>query len=222
MDIINIGRGGNQKPVIKDKSVPLYQGFFAKDKDGDMIFSLRNVKPIYFNGERVCSWSFLVESGSKVTMGNNITFTLEELLEPMDIDELKDWGLAMTRFDSLEAAEVFSLTSLYEYVDEDNNVDTIAHSSTIGCLAYYQIERGKFREAQENIYEAADDLYTKQDGSEKYKRAYTAILGLAAYFYFKIGEKELAKSTLEDFSSIISSGVKCSEEVMEVVRRVTL
>lgn len=220
--IIHIGRGGNQKLILKDKSIPPYQGNFEKDEEGDIIFHLRNVKPIYFNGERASYEETLVDPNSKVTLGDNITFALEELLEPMDIEELKDWGEALKRFDSLEAADFFSRVSLGEYVDEDGNVDTTAYSSATCCLAYYQIENGQFRKAQENIYEAADDLFGEQDGSEKLKRAYAAVLGLAAYFYFKIGQKELALGTLEDFKSLINSGIECSEEVKDVVKRITI
>lgn len=217
---IKIGRGGNQKPVIKDKSVPPYQGYFAKDEDGDIIFHLRSVKPIYFNGERASYEETLVPPGSKVTLGDNLSFVLEELLEPMDIEELKDWGNALRRFDSAVAAHVFWTVSLT--VDDEDNYPLVEETSAGCCEAYYLIESGKFKVAQEMIYEVADVLFDNQDGSEKLRRAYTAVLGLAAYFYFKIGQKGLAKSTLEDFRSVISSGVKCSEEVMDVVSRITL
>lgn len=220
MDVIVIGRGGIQKPIIKDKSVPPLQGYFLEDEDGDLIFNLRSVKPIYFNGERATYIDTVVEPGSKVTIGDGLTFTLEELLEPMDIEELKDWGVALRRFDSAIAANVFWTVSLI--VDDEDNYPFVEETSARCCEAFYLIESGKFKDAQKIIYEAADLLFDKQDGSEKYKRAYTAVLALAAYFYFKIGQKDLAEATLEDFRSVINSGVKCSEEVMGITENIKL
>lgn len=219
---IHIGRGGNQKLILKGDSIPSYQGIVTKDEEGDLIFMLRNITPVYFDGERAAYIETLVDPESKMSWVNTESFDMGELLEPMDIDELRDWGVAMRRFDSLEAAEVFSRISISEYEDEDENVDTTAYSSAICCLAYYQIERGQYRKAQENIYEAADDLFREQDGSEKLKKAYTAVLGLAAYFYFKIGCEDLAKASLADFNKIVASGINCSEEVMQVVQKIKL
>ena len=217
---IHIGKGGNQKLILKGDSIPPYQGYVTKDEDGDLIFMLRNITPVYFDGERAAYIETLVDPESKMSWVNTDGFDMAALLEPMDLDELSDWGVAMRRFDSLEAAEVFSRISIGEYTDEDGCVDTTAYSNAICCLAYYQIEKGLFRKAQENIYEAADDLFGEQDGSVKLKRAYTAVLGLAAYFYFKIGRHDLAKSTLADFNKIVASGIKCSDEVMKVVENI--
>ena len=219
---IHIGKGGNQRLILKGDSIPSYQGYITKDDDDDLIFMLRNITPVYFDGERAAYIETLVERESKISWNESESYELSELLHPMDLDDLKDWGSAMKRFDSLEAAEVFSRISIGEYADEEGNVDTTAYSSATCCLAYYQIERGQYRKAQENIYEAADDLFGEQDGSEKLKRAYTAVLGLAAYFYFKIGRGDLAKTTLADFNKIVASGINCSDEVMKVVENIKL
>ena len=217
---IHIGKGGNQKLILKGNSIPSYQGYITKDEDGDLIFLLRNITPVYFDEKRAAYIETLVEKESIMSWNDKESYDLAALLEPMDLEELKDWGDALKRFDSSEAAEVFSRISIGEYVDEDGNVDTTAYSSATCCLAYYQIESGQFRKAQENIYEAADDLFGEQDGSEKLKRAYTAVLGLGAYFYFKIGHEDLAKSTLTDFQKLLNSGVSCSDEVMKVVEKI--
>lgn len=219
---IHLGKGGNQELILKGNSIPPYQGYVTEDEDGDLIFMLRNITPVYFDGKRAAYIETLVEKESKISWNSDESYQLSELLRPMDIDELKDWGNALKRFDSLEAAEVFSRISIGEYADEEGNVDTTAYSSATCCLAYYQIENGQFRKAQENIYEAADDLFGEQDGSEKLKRAYTAVLGLAAYFYFKIGREDLAKSTLADFKKVLASGIICSDEVMKIVEDIKL
>lgn len=219
MDIY-IGRGGNQAADLTTAGVaPLH--CIINEEDDDYKVTPMNVLPTLADGERIGHEAW-VSADTMLTVGN-ITLPITELAKTADLTEWSDWGVARRRLCDFNAAFIFNKGTVGEYyIDEEESGGTeyiLLWGYSACCMAYYMIEQGQMRKAQELIYEAGDDLYALQDGSPRFKIAYAGVLALLAWFYVKIDRLDVAREALNGAKQIIGPGIKVSPEITDIINK---
>jgi len=224
MDII-VGRGGNQAADLSEAGVAPAHCVISSD---DTFYKVKpsSILPTIVDGERV--WAANGESftpDSKITVGE-YTAPISEIIKPMDVAEITDWGVASRRLKDTNAAGAFLDITVYEYFDgdeENGGADYVFLWDNIAaCKAFHLIDEGKLRAAQELLYEAGDDLYAAQDGSMKLKGAYASVLELLGKLYIAAGREDAAREALAGARKVFAAGVKCSEEVSALLNSLSL
>lgn len=224
MDII-VGRGGNQSADLSTAGVAPAHCVISSD---DTYYKVRpaSISPTFVDGERV--WETNGKSftpDSKITVGE-FTAPIADIVKPMDVTEIIDWGVASRRLKDINAAGAFLDITVYEYFDgdeENGGADYVFLWDNIAaCKALHLIDEGKLRAAQELLYEAGDDLYASQDGSMKLKGAYASVLVLLGKLYIAAGREDAAREALAGARKVFSSGVECSEEVTALLNSLSL
>lgn len=203
-----IGRGGNQLSHIFDKSVaPIH---CCISDEGDDYFSIipLNYRPTFINGRRI-SCPETVEGDDIIKIGDSFEKSVAEAYaERFDPHVMTDWGLAAERCGDWNAAEGFNNVTMGEYEDYD------FMDAVLMCAeAYYLMQMGKLRMAQERLYEAGDEIYRQQDGSALKYGAYAGVFGLLAELYIRAGRRDVAQQALNGAEQMLSMGAECSSLV---------
>lgn len=224
MDII-VGRGGNQAADLSGAGVAPAHCIISSDGTYYTVKPI-SVSPTFVDGERVWNTggeTFAAES--KITVGK-VTAPITEIVKPMDVSEITDWGIASRRMKDTNAAGAFLDITVYEYFDSDEEnggADYVFLWDNIAaCKAFHLIDEGKLRTAQELLYEAGDDLYAAQDGSMRLKGAYASVLVLLGKLYIAAGREDVAREALDGARKVFSAGVECSEEVKTLLNSLSL
>ena len=224
MDII-VGRGGNQAADLSGAGVAPAHCIISSDGTYYTVKPI-SVSPTFVDGERVWNTgggTFAAES--KITVGK-VTAPITEIVKPMDVSGITDWGIASRRMKDTNAAGAFLDITVYEYFDSDEEnggADYVFLWDNIAaCKAFHLIDEGKLRTAQELLYEAGDDLYAAQDGSMRLKGAYASVLVLLGKLYIAAGREDVAREALDGARKVFSAGVECSEEVKTLLNSLSL
>lgn len=224
MDII-LGRGGNQAADLSGAGVAPAHCIISSEGTYHTV-KPTSVSPTFVDGERV--WTTKGETFTpdcQITVGE-FTAPIAEIVKPMNVAEITDWGIASRRLKDTNAAGAFLDITVYEYFDgdeENGGADYVFLWDNIAaCKALHLIDEGKLRAAQELLYEAGDDLYASQDGSMKLKGAYASVLVLLGKLYIAAGREDAAREALAGARKVFAAGVECSEEVSALLNSLRL
>lgn len=208
-----IGRGGNQKITLKDPEIGALH-CIVDEEDGFYKLQTFNFRATYIDDERIMPLldALVVSENTKIRLGESFECEFKDLLPVFDYNLLTDWGVAANRFERILDIEVFLDYALPE------ETPLPVRASLKGCEAYFLINQGKFREAQEIIYTIGDEIYENQDGEMELKNAYLSYMILLFYLYKKAGLGAESQKVLEDVRKMIDSGINCSDNVVSLIK----
>lgn len=212
MDLI-IGRGGNQKITIKDPGIGALH-CIVYEEDGFYKLQTFNYRATYIDNERIMPFldARLVTETTKIRLGDSYECEIKDLLPLYDYNLLTDWGIAAGRFERILDIKVFLEYALPE------DFPLAVRASLKGCEAYFLINEGKLREAQEIIYSLGDEIYENQDGEMGLKTAYLSYMILLFYLYKKAGLQSESQKVLDDVRKMMDSGINCSDNVVSLIK----
>lgn len=214
MDTI-VGRGGNQAVDLSAAGVAAVHCVISKTERGYNVYPA-NVAPTFIDGKRLFVLDEEFRGNEKISVGN-YTGTVEDLYRQMDFSGIIDWGTMTERMPDADAARMFNKVTVKEYI-EDKKEALFLWDNAAACQAYYLIENGKLRNAQELLYEAGDELYEAQDGSVRLKTAYASLLVLLSWLYIKAGRKDVAAVAKSGAQQLIGAGAQCSTKVLNLLK----
>lgn len=210
---IFIGRGGTQKQPLAGIDIAPLHCSIKENGDGTFSVAPLNYRPTIVDGERV--WKSTEYDGDSVlTVGESFEMKLSEAAQAIDAHNLTDWGMMADRFGDLNAITAFDNVCLWEYEEDTPN---LIDDNAMCARAYYLMREGKLREAQEQLYEAGDDLYARQDGTPLMHGAYAGMLGLLAELYVRAGRSDVARQAHDGARQLLSMGAECSERVRKQI-----
>ena len=214
MDTI-VGRGGNQAVDLSSAGVAAVHCVISKTKTGYNVYPT-NVAPTIIDGKRLFELDEEFRGSERISVGN-YTGTVENLYGKSDFSGIIDWGTMAERMPDADAARMFNNVTVKEYI-EDKKEALFLWDNAAACQAYYLIENGKLRNAQELLYEAGDELYEAQDGSVRLKTAYASLLVLLSWLYIKAGRKDVAVVAKNGAQQLIGAGAQCSTKVLNLLK----
>ncbi|MBD5208231.1 MAG: FHA domain-containing protein [Bacteroidales bacterium] len=216
MDTI-VGRGGNQAINLSESGAASAHCVISRTESGYNVYPI-NVAPTFVDGSRIFEMDDEFDGKSKISVGN-FTGTIEDLYRQADFSGITDWGTMSERMPDADAARMFNNITVKEYIEDNDNKEALfLWDNAAACQAYYLIEAGKLRKAQELLYEAGDELYEAQDGSVRLKTAYASLLVLLAWLYVKAGRKDVAIVAKNGAQQLIGAGAQCSARVSNLLK----
>ena len=210
-----VGRGGNQAINLSNADVAAVHCAILKTKTGYNVYPT-NVAPTFINGKRLFELDEEFKGNEKITVGN-YTGTIEDLYKQADFSGMIDWGIMSERIPDADAARMFNNVTVKGYI-EDQKEALLLWDNVDACQAYYLIEEGNLRKAQELLYEAGDELYEAQDGSVRLKTSYAALLVLLSWLYIKAGRNDVAAKARAGAQQLIGAGAQCSPKVLSLLK----
>ena len=195
-----VGTGGNQSIPINDPGVSRVHCKIEVLETGHISIVNLSAAGTYLNGSRVVKRT-LAKMDDTIQLGHNFTAKVRDLIEKEDYSLYTCHQVVRSKFKDSDAIKVFLDLSANRAGEKMANYTMPVVKS---ALSYYYIDEGKYRSAQELIYEAGDEIYAMQDGSLLLQGIYATILAVCARLYLEVGRYVLALETIQDAMSIFN------------------
>lgn len=214
MDIL-VGRGGNQGMIIDDESVSKIHCKIEVLDSGRMALTNLSAKGTWLNGIKLIKRT-LVKPDDELRLGPTFTVHVRDLLTQENFNAYTNYLYVADRYKSKGDLEAFINTAAKRSA---GNMPDYVMPVTKSTLAYYNIQEDKLYDAQMLLYEAGDQLYEMQDGSELLQGIYASILDLVGKLYVEVGKYDEAKiaadAAIKIFHRIKPEQISSSEEQIE-------
>lgn len=218
MDIL-VGRGGNQGLVIDDESVSKIHCKIEVLDSGRMALTNLSAKGTWVNGAKIVKRT-LVKPDDELRLGPTFTVHVRDLLAQENYKAYTNYLYVADRYKSKGDLEAFVNTAAKRSA---GNMPDYVMPVAKSTLAYYAIQEDKLYDAQMLLYEAGDQLYEMQDGSEVLQGIYASVLDLVGKLYVEVGKYDEAKiaadAAINIFHRIKPRLISSSDEQIESATR---
>lgn len=181
MEIL-VGTGGNQSLPITDSSVSRIHCKIEVLESGHIVVTNLSAAGTMLNGNRLVKKT-IAKKDDIITLGKTFSTTVESLIENEDYSLYTCHHIVRKKYSNKESLDAFLKTSMQRI--KLDNIPSYVVPVFKSTLAYYMIEEGNYKDAQELIYEAGDTIYYMQDGSELLQSIYATMLVICAQLYLK-------------------------------------
>lgn len=195
---ILIGKGGNQSIPITDESVSRVHCKIELLDGGFIAVTNLSTSGTWVNGNKI-SKRTLVQLTDELRLGQRFTAKVSDLIETEDYSAYTCHQVVSRKYTTAASLQVFLSTTSQGLSGQLAAYVLPVVKST---LAYFYIDEGRYREAQDLIYEAGDELYAMQDGSSSLQGIYATMLVICSRLYKEAGILDKALETVQSAISI--------------------
>lgn len=191
MEIL-VGKGGNQSMPITDETVSRIHCKIEVLDSGFIAVTNLTASGTFLNGQKLVKRT-LVKREDELQLGVRFKATIHELLDSVNYETFTWHQVVRDKYLTSYALQAFISTSAQKV---SGQLPCYFIPVVKSALAYYMMDENKFREAQDQIYEAGDILYDMQDGTELLQGIYASILTVCARLYLQLDRLDVAKETI--------------------------
>ena len=218
MEIL-VGRAGNQSLIINDGSVDKIHCKLIVFDSGLVAVANISRKGTLVNGVPVMRQT-IVKPDDELRLGDSFTVRVKELLVQENYAAYTSYLYVARKYTSQAELEAFIHAAACKSASEMPDYVMPVVNST---LAYYYIQGGQLYQAQMLLYDAGDQLYDLQDGSEILQGVYASLLGLVGWLYLEAGRyaeaRTCAEGALQIFNRLPAGTLSTTPEQLAEVEK---
>lgn len=197
MEIL-VGKGGNQSLPITDESVSKIHCKIEILDSGRIVVTNISPSGTFVNGNRIIKRT-IITPDDELRLGTAFSVKVSELIEQEDFSRYTTYQVVCEKYVTMRDLQIYLSTAVQRNAGAmPDYVMPVFRSA----LAYYKMEEGYWREAQDLLYESGDALYAMQDGSVLLQGVYATVLMLVAQLYQKVGRIDVALTAINGAKNI--------------------